>query len=168
MTKPWLLIDIDGVLNPTWGNLGVEENGARVEHVPTNSGTFRVVFPKGHAEMLLAMQDSFNLAWCTWWMDEANGSFRELAGLPELPVVRFDRRRDGFSKVPGILRFVGDTPFVWLDDDVTIHEAEELRESHSSFMVVEVNPYSGLTQEHLNVAREWEEELDESSQGLDG
>lgn len=152
MSKPWLLIDIDGVLNPFWSNQKIEANSARTAYVEG----FRMVFVPWHAEALIAMQDQFRLAWCSWWKESANLSYRHEANMPELPYVKLEGRPGG-SKVNSLLNFVGEEPFVWLDDDVAWRDKDRLRLPNQK--LIEVDPYVGLLHRHLHEAREWAEDV---------
>lgn len=158
--KPWLLIDIDGVLNPDWSNSQAKSRGVRVWHATSGGSRFRMLLNPEHGKWLLAMTDVFRLAWCTTWQHEANGAIRQRLGLPELPVVEFDfASEDGPTKVPGIARFVGDAPFCWLDDDLYPIDHQLLADIPSPHKVIEVPPWTGLGADHLEQARRWAVEV---------
>lgn len=101
-----------------------------------------------------ALFDRFEPARCSWWTYHSDSVGRAIL-LGGFPYVQMDGRADGFSKVPGILRYVGDRPFVWLDDDVTDHELEVLDAEHGDHLVVRVDPATGLTTESLTLVEAW-------------
>lgn len=154
--KPWLLIDIDGVLNPTLSNRQARRQGCARRHTLGPDGhPYPFWFTPEHGRMLAGMTDVFELAWATTWQYSANLEYGPLIGLRELPVVTFDPDTDGDSKVPGILRFVGDHPFVWLDDEVTEGQERLLDAAHDRHLLIRVDEHTGLQPEHLAVARAW-------------
>ncbi|MFZ1382776.1 MAG: HAD domain-containing protein [Scrofimicrobium sp.] len=157
--RPWLLIDIDGVLNPDWSNSQAKRHGVRVWHATSGGRRYRVLLNPEHGKLLLGMTDVFRLAWCTTWQHDANGTIRERLGLPELPVVEFDFAADGSTKVPGIGRFTAGSPFCWLDDDVWPVDHNLLATLPSEHLLITVNPDIGLQPEHLAQARRWAAEL---------
>lgn len=158
--RPWLLVDVDGVLNRMVSNSVGKRRGLRRVRVnsPDSGWTYTMHIDPADGPALLALTDVFDLAWCTTWQHEANGRIGAAAGLPRLPVVTFDLEgSDGWSKVPGILRFVAGRPFVWLDDDVTPFEQMTLAEEHGDHRIIRTDPEQGLTPAHLEHAREWAE-----------
>jgi len=160
--RPWLLIDIDGVLNPSLSDREAAELGIRVSHAHDEHGRrWRMLLRPEHGQWLLGMTDVFQLAWCTTWQDLANTRIGPRIGLPKLPVVAFDfsSAADGPSKVPGILRHVGRDPFCWLDDDVWPVDRTHLSGIPNPHTVIEVDPNEGLLPKHLAHARSWAERL---------
>lgn len=159
-TKPWLLIDVDGVLNRLSSNRSAIKDGFRVRYVTNERGSrIQLRLRRAHGQELLALTDVYRLAWCTAWNGEANGELRHILGLPELPVVQIDFGRDHQSKVPAIARFVGQDPFCWLDDDLWRLDRKLLAEMGNPHLVIETDPEQGLRSEHLERARAWAEEL---------
>lgn len=155
MTLPWLLIDIDGVLNPFWSNSETKQRGVRVWHAESGGHRYRMLLQPEHGEWLLGMRDAFRLAWCTTWQHDANGPISDRLGLPHLPVVEFDFTESEGSKVPGIERFTNGDPFCWIDDDVWGKDRRLLAGLTQPHRVVQVKPYVGLEQSHLKEARAW-------------
>ena len=161
MSKPWLLIDVDGVLNPN-----PLMGGHLSERFAAQGFSIHKIRPKGfqrafnvgltplHGEWLLAMTDVFRLGWATSWEHEANEHIGPKIGLPGLPVAEVGNR--GY-KVDGILDLVVNDPFVWLDDYASPQEKQDLDTLHpSKHLVIDIDPDVGLTQDYLRAARDWE------------
>lgn len=154
---PWLLIDVDGVLNPELTGSQARRGGFFRRHGTASDGRrFPLWLSPHHAPMLLAMTDRFRLAWATTWMHDANTEIGPYIGLPALPVVEFDFTNSP-SKVPGVLSFVGTEPFVWLDDALTPFDVRMLAERHTDHLVVIVDERLGLVPDDLTAARTWAE-----------
>ena len=112
--KPLLLLDIDGVIGifgpePADGCLELVERD--IEYLTVAAST------PGH---LATLSSHFELAWATSWEHTANESLAAALGLPPLPVVELDDdHAPGESlKLAPIIRFVGDRPFAWVDDEI--------------------------------------------------
>ena len=161
MSKPWLLIDVGGVLNPDplmSGHLSERfaAQGFNVHKIRSKGfqWSFNVGLNPAHGEWLLAMTDVFRLGWATSWEHEANTKIGPKIGLPELPVAPVGNH--GY-KVAGILDLVVNDPFVWLDDYASPQEKRDLDTLHPSrYLVIDINPDVGLTQDDLRAARDWE------------
>lgn len=157
--RPLLLIDIDGVLNREVSNSVGKKLGYRRARIsdPISGWRYTMHLNPSDGAALLAMRDVFELAWCTTWRHAANGYIRTILRLPEpLPVVDVNYERDDMSKVPAILRFAGDRPFVWLDDDVWDRDHDLLAAPDvPEHLVIRTHPVDGMTAEHLEQARAW-------------
>ncbi|GAB3707509.1 HAD domain-containing protein [Mariniluteicoccus flavus] len=146
--RPLFLIDIDGCLSP-YGN----DHGDGFEEALPGIWVHRA-----RAEHLKALAGAYELAWATTWEDSAHTLGRAL-GWPDLPVIEvsthFDRRA-GFDcgKVPEILRFVGDRPFAWLDDDVTHEDADMLVDWYDC-LILRTDPVRGIEDHHLEHLTAW-------------
>lgn len=153
---PWLLIDIDGVLALDVSNSVSRRTGlTRHSMMVHELGRRQTWHLKGSVvPQLKALAGTFDLAWCSWWTHHSEGIGRAVL-LGGFPHVTFDERADGYSKVPGVLRFTAGRPFVWLDDDVTEHEEYELAAVGTPHLLIRVDPSTGLMTEHLDRARDW-------------
>ena len=168
MAKPWLLIDVDGVLNP--GPLmrcprdampeGFAERGFELHKIKPEGFTrfFQVGLSPQHGAALLAMQDVFRLGWATTWENEANTKIGPKIGLPKLPYARVSVAGD---KAEGVRELVGGAPFAWLDDLHYWHGGSQFANDPNA-LLIGVNPDVGLTVEDLLKARAWAEGLLES------
>jgi hypothetical protein len=110
--RPLLLLDVDGVLFPLGDRADCE-----VRPVPGHEHLRYGVETGARLRSLLPV---FKLVWATSWEHEANEVVAPLFGLPPLPVVVFDDEAgEGESwKLPAIKAYVGDRPFVYVDDDI--------------------------------------------------
>jgi hypothetical protein len=140
VTRPHLLLDVDGVLCPL-GERGGEElldghtpGGAYVRYSPQTAGR------------LAALSGEFQLVWATAWEAEANQHLAPLFGLPQLPYLRFEDEAGPYEswKLPSIARFVGDKPFAWVDDDIGLDAHEWAASRPAPTLLLEVRGDCGL------------------------
>jgi hypothetical protein len=145
-SRPFLLIDVDGVLNPFAGR---RTKPAFSTH---QLAGFTVRLNPAHGPMLMQFADRFDLVWATTWEDQANELIGPIVGLPTLPVIHLgftskDRLR---HKWPAISAYVGDRPLVWIDDEPSSDDAGRVqsRNLHIPTRIVKTHPASGLLPEH--------------------
>lgn len=170
MTKPLLLIDVDGPLNP-WDNKGPRR--------PPEYGTWRFplrgLHPRKpwrtwlrpeHGAWLLSLKDSYELTWCTAWQDEANKFIGPVLDLPELPWIRFPGHRtsEWISrgwKYPEVAEYAAGRPLAWIDDDFDAvrlqrHRAQfECGRSPIPTLLHPVSPKTGLSREDITALADW-------------
>lgn len=147
-TKPLLMLDVDGVLNP-WqlatpnghtAGAGFTKYLLPADEAEEAAGlaTMPVLLSSVHGEMLRALSESFDLVWATTWEDMANRHISPLLGLPtDLPVVHWpdeDTRRAewraGHGNRAWKTRFLVEwldehapgRPWAWVDDEVTRYD----------------------------------------------
>lgn len=170
--KPWLLIDVDDVLNwwerghgkkrcdpPYCGHLA--HAGYRKLH-PPHGGTVHLNLAL--AAPLRRLADLADLAWCTSWGDTANRDIGPWYGLPDLPVVPLLKDPpplpgwDVFAagKASSVAAWHpaegGGRPFVWLDNEPGLAEMLVVLGVPGPWSVLEVNPLTGLTAANLDTA----------------
>jgi hypothetical protein len=158
MSRPLILIDVDGVLNP-WNRQGPHwETHDAVSEI----GTFRVLLNPEHGPMLLqlAQETGGELAWATTWEHYANAEIGARIGLPELPVIEVNSGPDApgvHPKTPPVADYVKGRPFVWFDDDLTAADSRYLKdhEGVGDHLIVHIGPKKGLTPKHLEMAAAW-------------
>ena len=89
MNRPLLAVDVDGVISL----FGFDEPP------PAASARFELVdgmvhcISLGAGERLLRLGEHFDMVWATGWEEKANDYLPNILGLPELPVLTFERRR---------------------------------------------------------------------------
>lgn len=181
--RPVLLLDIDGVLNlfPHFLEDRVTRQTQRQSALlsSTQKQPYSLDIPLDAADLVDQLADYFELHWYTMWNEHARAVFTPLAGIRQ----QFDhfecdwvggldalnatdtpewmRKAIWVAKTPLIPEHVGDRPFVWVDDDTTPVDSLWL-EAHpevGEFLLITVEPHSGLTQDTVNEAIAWAQSL---------
>lgn len=174
--KPILFLDVDGPLNPYAAKPHRRPEGYSTHRFNplTEDGVtrwtvhhkhpLRVWLNPSHGPSLLGL--GFDLVWATTWEAEANDWIGPHIGLPELPWVAFDRRpsplpgmpdRTVLDTSPGpggtyfktaqLVRWADGRPFVWVDDEITLTDAEWIaQETLMRSDACLVSPRTGLTE----------------------
>lgn len=144
MTKPLLLLDVDGVLNAMGPGDGGEMHTIQVDGFP-----FRYSIDTG--DRLRKLAETFQLIWATAWEDDANKFLCPLWQMDDLPVIKFAVRYDaGMTwKLRNVQEFVKNQPCAWIDDDFhsDAYIWAEIRgeEEEIPTKLVHTNPAFGLT-----------------------
>ena len=149
--RPLLLLDFDGPLNPHRAD-GIPPGYERHE-ITEGTKTWRLLLNQQHGVELRALANTFDLVWASSWEHGANRLLGPRLGLPELPTITWpDRRpvRRGSWKTPYIAEWVGDRPFVWVDD-----EADETEFTADHQLVYPVDARIGLTTTDFAAIRSW-------------
>lgn len=158
MTKPLLLLDVDGVCLPFGGYPSTAAFATRYESHDTNR------IPESIMVHINELLSHFDVHWCTGWEHEANSLLAPLNGLPQLPVVEL-RGVDPYAvhwKLNAIIEYVGDRPFVFIDDDIgqeAIQWAEE-RSKNIPTLFIPVKCGDGINDEILQQALKWAERIE--------
>jgi hypothetical protein len=149
--KPYLFIDVDGVLNtsPRPGTVRYSALGYILNLDPHD----------GHR--LLEFADRYELVWATTWKDLANVHIAPKVGLPELPWVEWSNRYPTVRTHPSnvmvktfeVIKYANGRPFAWLDDDLMRYDIKELRKCKSLPIVVDAK--RGITDAQLEKLEEW-------------
>lgn len=130
-TRPYLLLDIDGTLNPdlrgTWDSPDPDTrtriraagwqmspgplfNGRPIWYNPTASATIRNI----------ARQTGAELAWATRWNEQAQ-YFAAATGLPtDMPIAP---THPALTKAATVIPWTEGRPFVWIDDEQDVADA---------------------------------------------
>ena len=156
-SKPLLLIDVDGVLNPFTAQV-VPEGFS--EHRLKGA---RVLLSARHGDWLRELSADFDLTWATTWEADANTFIGPLIGLPELPFIGFsppDPTYEGYTlKLPDVISFAGDRPLAWVDDDLSadVRYWSHWRRTQLGIptLLVDVYPRIGLGAVHVERLREF-------------
>ncbi|WP_439681493.1 HAD domain-containing protein [Embleya sp. MST-111070] len=151
-SKPDLMLDVDGVLNPFVGETCPP---GYVEHLlcPRNwaGSPLTVRLNPGHRALLLELANVFNLVWATSWEDEANRLIAPLLGLPSLRVIKwhwgFSQPRVKTLKIARWAQENGERPFAWVDDQiVTAVDEPDLVAAYPWPVILRaIDPSVGLT-----------------------
>ena len=144
MTRPYLLIDIDGVLNPL--NRGTKPAGFKRHEL----AGYDVWLNQQHGDWLNALGTWFDLVWATTWEYEALLIATVLSLPLDMPVIEFDRDSEDYTwKLSDVRSFVGDRPVAWIDDDLGEDAFEWAEERSSPTLLIRVAPHRGLTRAHV-------------------
>lgn len=173
--KPFLLVDIDGVVSlfATRGafspspTVAPPVDGAATDGVI--AGSFQMIDGIPHflsstaASHLLRLSRSFELVWASGWEEKANEYLPHLLGLPEsLPYIPFSRRTalgartaHAHWKLDAITAYVGRRPLAWLDDafNPACHEWADARGVPT--LLVSTAPGEGLTAREAQALLDW-------------
>jgi hypothetical protein len=141
MTKPLLLLDVDGVLIPY-----------AAARPPAHFRPYilldeQVWLAPCHGDWLRPLCDLFHIVWATGWEHDAPRLIAPILGLPAFPVIEFARDAAGlFEKLPALARAVPDRPVVWIDDQLSpeAHAWAVIRPQPT--LLLEADPAYGLTQ----------------------
>lgn len=175
MTKPLLLIDVDGPLNPTMSLSQARAAGyQRYQMNPlTESGQswrdvhgmrLRVFLNRAHGTALLELAELYDLVWATTWRDDANAWIAPRLGLPRLPFIELtdrpfnsETRKDGtYWKTHEIVQYVDGRPFVWIDDQVSSYDPMYAMAHHPGpFLIHKVDHAVGLTTTDFEALATW-------------
>ena len=154
--RPYLLLDVDGVLNPFAAEV-CPESYREYDFFP---GEEAVRLAEVHGEWLRDLADTFDLVWATGWGHQADRLIAPTLGLPRLPVIVFPGVRFvPAAKVPAIHSFVGDRPLAWLDDVITSEAQIWAAERSVPTLLVPVDPTIGLTERTVEELRVWASKL---------
>ncbi|MFC5187735.1 HAD domain-containing protein [Actinomadura harenae] len=160
MSPPLVLVDVDGVLNP----FRRPHRRFRHHRVHPDGQSFRVWLDARHGRMLraLAAEGGAELAWATYWEDEANQWIGPRLGLPRLPFVPVpafpgveEGRSLGAWKARHVAAWTGGRAFVWFEDQADAAETLAGTPGVGDHLLVRVDPVTGLTPEHFEEAAAW-------------
>jgi len=141
-SRPILLVDVDGVLNP-WEAESCPDGFAEYEFFPGE----RVLLSPAHGELLTSLAAAYDLVWATAWEDDANRFISPVLALPALPVIEFpiDERNPLFRKLPAVAEAVGSRPCAWIDDVHPPDHYEWAEARGAPTLIVDINPAEGFT-----------------------
>lgn len=162
-SRPLVLLDVDGPLNPPFSSrqrsrLGYH-GGWRRKKAWVDGQQYRLFVNPEHGDWLrgLAAEAGAELAWASTWEEHANLWVAPLIGLPSLPVAPAPPRAKAGSVVP----WTAGRPFAWLDDDEReLAEASRLAGCQPHLCVL-VDERTGLTRDHVEQVRAWLKGLQE-------
>jgi hypothetical protein len=175
-SRPLLLIDVDGPLNPWAAKPSRRPEGYLTYrmrptgwHLPRQK-PLRVWLNPAHGAQLLNLP--FDLVWATTWAHEANEWIGPPLGLPKLPWISWPeglKRASSpywkpapavFWKTRTIVENVAGRPFAWIDDDVTDLDREYVALHHDGpALLHHVDPRLGLLPADFETLTAWANSL---------
>jgi hypothetical protein len=155
MSKPLLLIDVDGVIS-LFG----------FDPARPPAGRFEMVDGIAHflsataGEHLRQLAEAFELAWCTGWEEKANEYLPLALGLPgPLPHVEFERGTrppNAHWKLAAIDRYLDRSrPLAWIDDAHDERCVSWAAARPAPTLLLGTDPAIGITCEHVTELRDW-------------
>ncbi|MEU5812023.1 HAD domain-containing protein [Streptomyces sp. NPDC047718] len=167
-TKPLLLIDVDGPLNPYAAQPQRRPAGYATHRMRPTGWTeaesrkpLRVWLNPAHGAALLALAGSYELVWATTWKDEANDWIGPHLGLPRLPFIDWPQMhgrapRGTFWKTQYVLDYAGEREFAWVDDDITDLDREYVDQRHPfRALLMRIDERIGLARPDFEKLAEW-------------
>jgi hypothetical protein len=160
--RPYLLLDVDGPLNPHRAKTILP--GYALHDIHEGEKTWTLLLSQQHGVELNALAASFELVWATSWEHGANRLIAPRLGLPELPVIIWPpdarsrpRRKPSSWKTRYVAEWVGVRPFVWVDDEVNRFDRAHLQAfgGLGRHLLHRVDASRGLTVEDFAVLRAW-------------
>jgi hypothetical protein len=157
---PLILVDVDGVLNPSQP----EADSYRRYWVFPNGVPHRISLHPKHGQMLSQLSEAANadLVWATYWGSRANIWIAPRIGLPSIRHIPIPSRWSprarsslGKWKAAHVAAWIGQTPFVWFEDDPGVPDYLAQRSGLGQHLIVTVNPATGLMRHHLEQAEIW-------------
>lgn len=150
--KPYLFIDVDGVLNP---------DSKLASHTRYEILDYIVYLNPNDGKNLLALTDLYELVWATTWQKLANEHIGPKIGLPELAFVPFTVPQPVTRNKPSwvmlktfeVVKYAHGNPFAWLDDDFQKEDLKEL--DNYNCLPIKIWPFSGLLPHHFSLLQTW-------------
>ncbi len=150
MTRPFLLLDVDGVLAP----FGVRQVPAGFEW--RDFGGHGVWLSADHGRWLRELTAWFDLVWATAWETDAADLIAPVLGLPKLPVIEFTSLHEAATwKLPDVTEFVGDRPLAWIDDDLHRDVDQWARMREAETLLIHTRSNIGMAEDHVETLREF-------------
>ncbi|MFE4669248.1 hypothetical protein ACFRI7_29115 [Streptomyces sp. NPDC056716] len=168
MTRPLLLIDVDGPLNPYAAKPFRRPEGYLTHRMrPTGweqswQKPLRVWLNPNHGPALRALP--FELVWCTTWAAEANEWIAPQIGLESLPVIAWppsaarDRTPEDptFWKTRHVVAWARGRAFAWIDDDIDDVDRQFVADHHDAPALLHyVSPRLGLLNPDFETLASW-------------
>ncbi|MFE6126766.1 hypothetical protein ACFQ6Q_00615 [Streptomyces sp. NPDC056437] len=169
-TRPLLLIDVDGPLNPHAANPNKRPHGYVTHRMrPTGWDSphrkpLRVWLNRTHGPALMALP--YQLVWATAWEAEANEWIGPHLGLPELPHIDWPQpgERIADPSIPAglhwktlrVVEYAAGRPFAWIDDEISLRDTDYIAANHDGpALLHRVSPRLGLLQDDFDTLAAW-------------
>jgi hypothetical protein len=166
LTRPLLLLDIDGVVSL----FGFPPHAPPAGSFHSIDGIPHFLSATAPAH-LLALGEIFELVWCSGWEERANEYLPALLGLPvELPFLRFapavreasgvagagaQRTTHGHWKLDAIDAYAGERALAWIDDCLDADCQAWAATRAASTLLVRTDAAVGITAGHVEQLLRW-------------
>ena len=159
--KPFVFLDVDGVLNPYAAKPNRRPEGYSTFYLTADNvalskkqrrSDIRVWINAAHGAHITALQDHGEVVWATAWEDLGNSILAPRLGINDLPVVTFYTKTNSFDKslhwkTLRLVDYADGRPFVWVDDEATEADIEFLSSVCPQPHAVKlIDPRVGLTE----------------------
>lgn len=158
--QPILFVDVDGVISL----FGFEP---RVNSLPGPlhwiDGVAHCI-PLDVGDRLIRLAEDFELVWATGWEERANEHLPYILRLPfgDLPWLTFDGRAvfgSAHWKLDALEEYAGERAAAWVDDNIDESCIAWAERRAAPTLIVETQPATGLTDEHVAELLAWAEEV---------
>src|SRR3954447_12191747 len=157
--RPVLFVDVDGVISL----FGFEATARPPGSFHSIDGILHCLSAQA-GPRLRRLADSFELVWASGWEEKANEYLPRLLGLPgALPVLTFDGRAvfgTAHWKLEAIAEYARGRPAAWIDDSLDERCRRWAAQRAAPTLLVETQPATGITDEHVELLLRWADELD--------
>ncbi len=162
LSRPLLMVDVDGVISLFAGAAGPRERRPEEGRWHSIDGMVHFLSATAAAH-LLALGEDFELVWATGWEERADEHLPHLLGLPRgLPFLRFERavgRANAHWKLDAIDAYAGGRALAWVDDALGPACEEWAAARSAPTLLVQTDPELGLTAEHAAALTRWARSL---------
>lgn len=142
--RPYLLIDVDGVLNP-FGTSRAPDGFARHELLG-----YDVWLSPRHGLWLNALATWFDLVWATTWEHDAPRLIAPILKLPsDIPVIEFRQSEGETWKLGDVAHFAGSKPLAWIDDDLFGDAFAWADQRSAPTLLIRTSSSVGLTEQEV-------------------
>lgn len=164
MSSPLLLLDVDGVLSPTFATHKPQGYNA-FQVMRAELGVFRpqlrrIWLNKNHGTWLKALD--VDMVWATAWEAAANWEIGPRIGLGPMDHITFSNRTfqrnlDGSHwKLDDLMLNADGRPFVWVDDGISGADTVRVAlEYPAPALLYRVDPRWGLTLDDMTSIWQW-------------
>ncbi len=157
MTRPLLLLDVDGVLNP-FGAATCPRDFTE-HHLFPDEEPVRV--NRAHGSWITELATSFDIAWATGWNHDANRFLAPLLNICALPVLTMPPAPfHPSAKVPLIDAYAQQRPVAWIDDAHTAEARSWANQRTAPTLLITADPAVGLNRQSIDQLVTWAAKLE--------